>query len=472
MLGSLSHENIVTIFQVGEANGVPYLEMERLEGMTLHEKLKQDRWLPLAEALSLARQSAEGLAVLHQHGLVHRDFKPANLWLEYRQGQFRRIKLIDFGIARRVAESSTLTQPGQVLGTVVYMAPEQASGQPVDGRADLYSLGCVLFQMLTGETPLGGRNSATRSLLREIVRGQSTVVRDRAPQLPGPVAGLIQELLAHNPASRPASAAVLAERLRRVEQDARLETVPTTPAHVPPEVRRTGRQPGFLGIWLGGLTVLLALVVGLVAGWNKLFTPAPDEDNNPTQQDGAKAQTGPPIKVGILHSLSGSLAGRERPIVHALHLAIEEINAAGRLLGRTIEWKEEDGASDPEVFARQARKLLEQEKVEVLFGCWTSASRRLVYPICQQQDRLLFYSAASEGLEASPNVIYLGGTPNQTAIPLIKWVRKKLGKQRFYLVGTQDVYSRRPARDPQARDLRTARDAGRRKLRAHRGNQL
>lgn len=447
LLASLSHENIVSIFQVGEVNGVCYLAMERLEGMTLHEKLKQDHWLPLAEALSLARQAAEGLAVLHQHGMVHRDIKPANIWLEIRHGHFLRIKLIDFGIARRVDDSSHLTQTGQILGTLVYMAPEQAMGQKVDGRADLYSLGCMLYHMLTGQPPLGGKQqSQTQFLLREIVRGQTLIVRDKAPQVPGPVAALIQELLARKPEDRPASATVVAERLHGLEQDIRLDTVPITASHVAPSIQRLVRRPSYLGILLGGATLLLALVVAVVAGWYKIISSAPDDKNqhaivSPRPSPGlSRAGNELPIKVGILHSLSGYLSARERPIVHALQLAIEEINERGGVHGRTIVPYEADGASDPRTFELKAKQLIQVDQVDVLFGCWSSASRKRVYPICEEHKRLLFYPTADEGLEDSPAVVYLGGSPNQTAVPTVRWARKR-SKLRFYLIGTEDIYS-------------------------------
>ncbi len=474
LLASLSHENVVALFQVGEQNGIPYMAMERLEGMTLEAKLKRDRWLPLAEALSLARQTAEGLAVLHEHGVVHRDVKPANLWLEFRDGRFCRVKLIDFGIARPVQGSSQLTQVGQFLGTLGYVAPEQAAGQTVDARADLYSMGCLLFHVLTGQPPLAGKRSQTQTLLREIVTGRTVIVRDRAPQLPAPVAGLIQELLSRNPSDRPASARLLVKRLQQLEHDARLDTVPTAPADTAPQIQRLRRRPSALSLWLGGLTLLAAVIVSVVAGWQKIATHHSTQPETPKQQSGGPPEPAgelPPLKVGILHSLKGNLSGRERPIVHALDLAIEEINAAGGVLGRQIKPIDEDGASDPEVFAHKAQQLIEKDQVEVIFGCWSSAARKRVLPICEKHDRLLFYAAACEGLESSPNVVYLGGTPNQTGLPALRWLfqlhRAEIasalaqtagmttpwqlawpsqtllkGPPRFYLVGSEEVCSR------------------------------
>src|SRR5262249_31893001 len=133
VVASLPHDHIVTVYQVGEANGVPYLTMERLSGQSLEDRLKKDRCLPLADAWRTAREAAEGLVVAHARGLVPRDIKPANIWLEERDGRFFRVKLIDFGIARAMEANTGLTGTGQVLGTPLYMAPEQAAGKSVDG---------------------------------------------------------------------------------------------------------------------------------------------------------------------------------------------------------------------------------------------------------------------------------------------------------------------------------------------------
>src|SRR5262249_29085360 len=173
VLAQLPPEHIVTVHQVGEANGVPYLSLERLEGESLEARLQRDRWLPVGEALQLAREAAEGLGGAHEKGLVHRDVNPANLWLEGRNGRFRRVKLIDFGIARVLTqERAALTMTGAVLGTPGYMAPEQAAGLPADARSDLYSLGCVLFHMLTGQPPFAGGGD-TMAVLAAAIKGDA-----------------------------------------------------------------------------------------------------------------------------------------------------------------------------------------------------------------------------------------------------------------------------------------------------------
>jgi urea transport system substrate-binding protein len=124
-----------------------------------------------------------------------------------------------------------------------------------------------------------------------------------------------------------------------------------------------------------------------------------------------------PIRIGVLHSLTGTLAVSERPLVDAVQMAVAEINARGGVLGRPLEMVVADGRSDAAVFAREAERLITQEKVSVLFGCWTSASRKAVKPVVEQYRHLLFYPVQYEGLEQSPSIIYTGSAPNQQIIP-------------------------------------------------------
>src|SRR5262249_8373354 len=159
---AVEHDHIVRIYQVGEDRGVPFLAMEFLRGEPLDARLKRAGKLPIPEVLRIGREMAEGLAAAHAAGLIHRDVKPGNTWLEGEPGkgglggERGRVKLLDFGLARSTAEASTLTQSGAIVGTPAYMAPEQAQGRKVDARCDLFSLGCVLYQLATGEMPFKG----------------------------------------------------------------------------------------------------------------------------------------------------------------------------------------------------------------------------------------------------------------------------------------------------------------------------
>jgi urea transport system substrate-binding protein len=158
-----------------------------------------------------------------------------------------------------------------------------------------------------------------------------------------------------------------------------------------------------------------------------------------TQTEGAGG--GDTIKVGILHSLSGTMAISEKSVVDSTQLAIEEINAAGGVLGKKIEAIVEDGASDWPTFAERARKLIDEDKVVVVFGCWTSASRKAVLPVFEEKNHMLFYPVQYEGQECSKNVFYTGAAPNQQIEPSVDWLLEKKGKE-FFLVGSDYVFPR------------------------------
>lgn len=148
-----------------------------------------------------------------------------------------------------------------------------------------------------------------------------------------------------------------------------------------------------------------------------------------------------PIRIGVMHSLTGTMSFSERPLVDAVLMAVDEVNARGGLLGRQVEAIVVDGKSDPDVFAREAERLISTEHVEAVFGCWTSSCRRTVRPVFERFDNVLFYPVQYEGLEESPNIVYVGAAPNQQIIPALKWAMGNLGK-RLFLVGSDYVFPR------------------------------
>jgi len=216
---AIKHDHIVTIYQVGEDRGVPFLAMEFLEGEPLDVRLGRERWgaaaspLPLREALRIAREIADGLDAAHQRGLIHRDVKPANVWLE---GDRRRVKILDFGLARAVTDNANLTQEGAIVGTPAYMAPEQIGGKPVDARSDLFSLGCVIYRMTTGEPPFKGIGAISTFLA--ISTETPALPRERNPSLPAAASDLVMRLLAKNADNRPASARAVVEAIQAIEK--------------------------------------------------------------------------------------------------------------------------------------------------------------------------------------------------------------------------------------------------------------
>ena len=147
-----------------------------------------------------------------------------------------------------------------------------------------------------------------------------------------------------------------------------------------------------------------------------------------------------PIVVGILHSQTGPMAISEKSMIDAEVLALEQINAAGGLLGRPVQWVIADGASDPATFATQAQKLIRDDNVCVVFGCWTSASRKSVLPVFESNDHLLIYPMAYEGLEQSPNIIYVGAAPNQQITPAVSWCHSTLSARRYFLIGSDYIW--------------------------------
>jgi urea transport system substrate-binding protein len=148
-----------------------------------------------------------------------------------------------------------------------------------------------------------------------------------------------------------------------------------------------------------------------------------------------------PIRIGVLHSLTGTMADSEQPLVDAVRLAVEEINAQGGLLGRPVELVVADGRSDDRTFAAEAERLIVVERVSALFGCWTSSSRKAVKAVVERRRHLLFYPAQYEGFEQSPNIIYLGAVPNQQIIPGTRWAMERFGS-RAYLLGSDYLYPR------------------------------
>lgn len=160
-----------------------------------------------------------------------------------------------------------------------------------------------------------------------------------------------------------------------------------------------------------------------------------------TEVAASPAASGDGIKVGVLHSLSGTMAISEKSVVDSTLLAIEEINSAGGVLGKQIQPIVEDGASDWPTFAEKARKLIEEDQVVVVFGCWTSASRKAVLPVFEEKNHMLFYPVQYEGQECSKNIFYTGAAPNQQIEPSVDWLLENKGTE-FYLVGSDYVFPR------------------------------
>jgi len=206
---AVTHPHVIAIYAVDEDNTPPYLVMECVDGQSLQQKIDREGELELKEILRIGSQIAAGLAAAHAHGLIHRDIKPANILLE---NGVERVKITDFGLARAIDDLS-ITRTGEVPGTPQYMSPEQASGQGVDNRSDLFSLGCVLYAMCTGRSPF--RGDSTVAVLRRVCDDVHRPIGEINPEIPDALVAIIDRLLAKNPDERFQTAQEVADLLEQ-----------------------------------------------------------------------------------------------------------------------------------------------------------------------------------------------------------------------------------------------------------------
>lgn len=207
--GGLRHFNVVTIYDLGEENGVPYIAMEFLEGSDLEGVIRKGKLQSVNQVLAICRQICDGLHYAHERGIVHRDVKPANVFVL----PDNTVKVVDFGIA--MVNSSTMTRAGMVMGTVAYMSPEQVQGKGLDGRSDQFSVGIMLYEMLTGRKPFEG--GSIPEIFIKIMNQQPVPVRQLYPFCPGPLEAILNRCLQKNRDDRYAGLNQTAEDLRALE---------------------------------------------------------------------------------------------------------------------------------------------------------------------------------------------------------------------------------------------------------------
>jgi hypothetical protein len=270
--GKLLHPGIVTVFDVGEADGVPYLAMEFVEGATLDAFCSEETLLPVPDVIALLASAADALAFAHQRGIVHRDVKPANLM---RVGD-RAVKIMDFGLAKN--PTTSMTHDGALLGTPNYMSPEQVRGEALDGRADLFALGVVAYEMLTGAKPFSG--DSISSVLYRIVNEPPQDASLHGERISPPLSAVLEKALAKNPAQRFQDGASLAAALRRAASAAvapagRAKPTATRPA-APKALEQThppARRPRTLWLWAALALLVIGGAIVMVVG--RLEPPPP-----------------------------------------------------------------------------------------------------------------------------------------------------------------------------------------------------
>jgi urea transport system substrate-binding protein len=446
LAAQLQSEYIVTIFRVGEWTGpdaqtVPFLAMEFLHGESLEARLLRDSFLSTREALRYIRQVAEGLGDAHQKNLIHRDIKPANIWLESNPetGEFRRVKILDFGLAKPVNEESSLTHHGMVVGTPSYMAPEQIYGLPCDQRTDLYGLGCLLFKCLCGKTPFQGEN--TMAVLRATVEAESPDLAGIGKTLPRDIIKLLEDLLAKDPDKRLPNAREVIKRVNQILGD---EPARSNGSPKPREMgtRETSFEPNRRSVLAQKQTiaVISSIAVLVLAAAYPVITLI-FRYTNPV--------VAPPLEevnIGLLFSKTGPSSSRDKPLIDICKAAFNDLLPDSTLLGNRIVIVEKDAQSNPEEYAKATARLMEQDKAVAIFGCTSPSFRRRTSEILKNYHGLLFCPTPSEGMDDTPGVIHMGPIPNQIVDTLLEYSIKfpaKTGNERkLFLVGMDEIGSR------------------------------
>ncbi|MCP4660916.1 MAG: protein kinase [bacterium] len=337
-MARVNHPNVARIYQLGERGDQVYMIMERIEGESLGQRIRRCGRLPPGEALELTRQIAEGLAAGWELGIIHRDVKPSNILID-REGE---VKVVDFGLAKPVDAPAAveLTATGIVVGSPHYLSPEHASAKPTDFRSDVYSLGVVLFEMLTGRPPFAGDQAF--AIVSQHLTSELPSPRAVRPDLPQGVCQLVAWMTAKDPAARPTSYAELLAKITALEKSGDRDPRPR-----PLTVRADGRGKGIR------ISLVAAVAVMLVVSLWFLRSPGSREPSPPAGGGQvAEPRGSPPVGIASFPGAAEVFVGDQR--IGVTPLEWEPAAAAGEIRLRkpgyepvTVAWK----AGDERVFA-------------------------------------------------------------------------------------------------------------------------
>ncbi len=412
------HENVVQVYEVAE-HPLPYLAMEFIPGETLQQKLDRNGPLEVSETLRIGRQIAEGLAAAHARDLIHRDIKPANVLIE--GGPRQQVKITDFGLAR-AADDASISQSGIIAGTPMYMAPEQAQGQTLDQRADLFSLGSVLYQMAAGRPPFRANN--TVAVLKRVCEDTPRAIREIIPETPQWLCDIIAKLHAKDPEDRYQSAREVSDVLADCESQLKANSKLKDFSRIPrgkSSPRRTVRQK-----WIAAATVLLlpmfALAVTEFAGVTNLFRGQQATPDPVMNAEGAGVRRERPAGKGTPADFTNTL-GMQFELIPAgkftMGSPMEEID---RFLGLLAEdgWRKERVASEGPEHVVEITQPFSMGTTQVTVG----------------QFRQFVDDAGSQSGDARWRNLSVGQTDNhpvvwvtwENAVDFCKWLSKKEGR--------------------------------------------
>lgn len=366
---SIHSDHIVTIHQVDSYNDTPYLAMEFLEGETLDSWLERNHKATPAQLIELGTQIAKGLSAAHERGLIHRDIKPANIWIE---APDNRVKILDFGLARAAEDRERLTQTGVIMGTPEYMAPEQADGEPVDARCDLFSFGCVLYEMATGDVPFGG--TSTIAILKAVALKDPKPLHEAESAIPRPLSDLVMQLLAKKPSDRPPTAKAVVEAFQQIALGMDDPTLALAagagfrPSLGPP--RKTRRK-----VWDYAMAgFVLVAIVGLAL--------IPLLRNRPKGE----------LVFGMTSPFSGPSKELGRDMDLGITTYFNVVNEQGGVHGRTLRLLPLDDGYEPDAALANMRAFHDEHKVFGVIGNvgTPTAVKTLPYAL---ENKMLFFGA-------------------------------------------------------------------------------